>query len=178
MIWQEKSFDHEVFSLLNKGNVISPITAKLLSGRSISSVEEAKSFLSPKLAFLTDPFDIPQMNQSVDRIERALSNKEEILLIGDYDADGISSVSIVQKVLSELGGNSYYVIPKRHDEGYGLTQKVLERGLKNKRARLVIAMDCGTNSTEEANFLQEKGIDLIVVDHHQAKEQSLIMRLY
>ena len=169
MIWQEKSFDREVFSLLKKSNVISPMTAKLLSGRSISSVEEAKSFLNPKLAFLTDPFDIPQMNESVDRIERALTNKEEILLIGDYDADGISSVSIVQKVLSELGGNSYYVIPKRHDEGYGLTQKVLERGLKNKNAKLVIALDCGTNSTEEANFLQEKGIDLIVVDHHQAK---------
>ena len=169
MIWQEKSFDREVFSLLKKNNVFSPLLAKLLSGRSISSVEEAKSFLSPKLAFLTDPFDIPQMNQSVDRIEIALNNKEEILLIGDYDADGISSVSIVQKVLSELGGNSSYVIPKRHDEGYGLTQKVLERGLKNKSARLVIALDCGTNSTEEANFLREKGIDLIVVDHHQAK---------
>ena len=169
MIWQEKSFDRDVFSLLKKNNGFSPLTAKLLSSRSISSVEEAKNFLSPKLAFLTDPFDIPQMNQSVDRIERALSNEEEILLIGDYDADGISSVSIVQKVLSELGGNSSYVIPKRHDEGYGLTQKVLERGLKNKRARLVIALDCGTNSTEEANFLREKGIDLIVVDHHQAK---------
>lgn len=169
MIWQEKSFDREVFSLLKKNNVFSPLLAKLLSGRSISSVEEAKSFLSPKLAFLTDPFDIPQMKQLVDRIERALTNKEEILLIGDYDADGISSVSIVQKVLSELGGNSSYVIPKRHDEGYGLTQKVLERGLKNKSAKLVIALDCGTNSAKEANFLQEKGIDLIVVDHHQAK---------
>ena len=169
MIWQEKPFDRDVFALLKKNNVFSPLTAKLLSGRSISSVDEAKSFLSPKLAYLTDPFDIPQMNQSVDRIETALANKEEILLIGDYDADGISSVSIVQKVLSELGGNSSYVIPKRHDEGYGLTQKVLERGLENKSAALVIALDCGTNSAEEANFLREKGIDLIVVDHHQAK---------
>ena len=123
MIWQEKPFDRDVFSLLKKNNVFSPLTAKLLSGRSISSVDEAKSFLSPKLAYLTDPFDIPQMNQSVDRIERALANKEEILLIGDYDADGISSVSIVQKVLSELGGNSSYVIPKRHDEGYGTYSK-------------------------------------------------------
>ena len=134
MIWQEKSFDRDVFSLLKKSDVFSPLTAKLLSGRSISSVDEAKNFLSPKLAYLTDPFDIPQMNQSVDRIKSALANKEEILLIGDYDADGISSVSIVQKVLSELGGNSSYVIPKRLMKAMDLLKKFLREDLKNKSA--------------------------------------------
>ena len=169
MIWQEKSFDRQVVSLLEKSEEISPMTAKLLSTRSISSVLHAENFLKPKLANLRDPFEIPHMHHAVDRIKNALSSKEQILLVGDYDADGISSVSIIQKVLFELGGYSSYVIPKRLDEGYGLTQKVLDRGLKNKNVSLVIALDCGTNSTEEAHFLEKHGIDLIVVDHHQAK---------
>ena len=169
MIWQEKSFDRQVVSLLEKSDEISPMTAKLLSTRSISSVLHAENFLKPKLANLRDPFEIPHMHHAVDRIKNALSSKEQILLVGDYDADGISSVSIIQKVLFELGGYSSYVIPKRLDEGYGLTQKVLDRGLKNKNVSLVIALDCGTNSTEEAHFLEKHGIDLIVVDHHQAK---------
>ena len=169
MIWQEKSFDRQVVSLLEKSDEISPMTAKLLSTRSISSVLHAENFLKPKLANLRDPFEIPHMHHAVNRIKSALSSKEQILLVGDYDADGISSVSIIQKVLFELGGYSSYVIPKRLDEGYGLTQKVLDRGLKNKNVSLVIALDCGTNSTEEAHFLEKHGIDLIVVDHHQAK---------
>ena len=169
MIWQEKSFDRQVVSLLEKSNEITPMTAKLLSTRSISSVFHAENFLKPKLANLRDPFESPHMHHAVNRIKSALSSKEQILLVGDYDADGISSVSIIQKVLFELGGYSSYVIPKRLDEGYGLTQKVLDRGLKNKNVSLVIALDCGTNSTEEAHFLEKHGIDLIVVDHHQAK---------
>ena len=118
MIWQEKSFDRQVVSLLEKSDEISPMTAKLLSTRSISSVFHAENFLKPKLANLRDPFEIPHMHHAVDRIKNALSSKEQILLVGDYDADGISSVSIIQKVLFELGGYSSYVIPKRLDEGY------------------------------------------------------------
>ena len=108
------------------------------------------------------------MNQSVDRIETALANKEEILLIGDYDADGISSVSIVQKVLSELGEIPLMSYPKDMMKATGLLKKFLREDLKI-RVLHCDALDCGTNSTEEANFLREKGIDLIVVDHHQAK---------
>ena len=85
--------------------------------------------------------------------------------------DGISSVSILQKILTDLGGQSSLIIPRRKDEGYGLTIAVLKRGLKKKAFSLVIALDCGTNSVEEAVFLHESGIDLIVVDHHQAKEE-------
>ena len=169
MIWQEKSFDPEVVSLLEKSEQIPPLTAKLLAVKNIASVVEAENFLRPKLSNLSDPFEIPHMNHAVERIIYALSKKEQILLIGDYDADGISSVSIIQKILSELGGHSSYVIPKRLDEGYGLSQKVLNRGLQNKNVSLVIALDCGTNSIQEATFLKDKEIDLIVVDHHKAK---------
>ena len=111
------------------------------------------------------------MDEAVERIERAILKKEQILLVGDYDADGISAVSIVQKMLLELGANSSYVIPRRVDEGYGLTQKVIDRGISHKEISLVIALDCGTNSRDEAAFLQNIGIDLIIVDHHQAKDE-------
>ena len=171
MIWQEKSFDHDVASLLEEKGDISPLIAKLLSIRKISSVQDTNNFLNPKLAHLSDPFEIPQMVRAVERIKRAIVNEEPILLIGDYDADGISSVSIIQKVLLELGAHSAYVIPRRIDEGYGLTLKVLDRGLKEKDASLVIALDCGTNSKEEAVFLEKSKIDLIVVDHHKAKDE-------
>ena len=171
MIWQEKSFDLSVASLLEEKGAVSPIIARLLSIRNISTLLDRSNFLNPKLAHLSDPFEIPQMVRAVERIKLALVNEERILLIGDYDADGISSVSILQKVLLELGANSTYVIPRRIDEGYGLTMKVLSRGLKENDASLVIALDCGTNSKEEAVFLEKSKIDLIVVDHHKAKDE-------
>ena len=171
MIWQEKKFDRKTATLLEKRCSFSALTAKLLSIREISSVQEAESFLNPKLAHLSDPFEVPQMDRAVERIENAILKKEQILIVGDYDADGISSVSIVQKMILKLGGNSCYVIPRRFDEGYGLTKKVIERGICNKEISLIIALDCGTNSIDEAAFLQNIGIDLIIIDHHQAKDE-------
>ena len=171
MIWQEKTYDCEIAGLLEKRCKLSSLTARLLSIRKISSVSEAENFLNPKLAHLSDPFEIPQMDKAVERIERAILKKEQILLVGDYDADGISAVSIVQKMLLELGADSSYVIPRRVDEGYGLTQKVIDRGISHKEISLIIALDCGTNSRDEAAFLQNIGIDLIIVDHHQAKDE-------
>ena len=171
MIWQEKTYDCKIASLLEKRCNISSLAARLLSIRKISSVLEAENFLNPKLAHLSDPFEIPQMDKAVERIERAILKKEQILLVGDYDADGISAVSIVQKMLLELGADSSYVIPRRVDEGYGLTQKVIDRGISHKEISLIIALDCGTNSSDEAAFLQNVGIDLIIVDHHQAKDE-------
>lgn len=170
MEWQEKVFDQEIATTLERSTDISPFLAKLLAERNIESVEDAKDFLRPKLAHLHDPFDITNMDRAVGRIKDAIKNKEEVLLIGDYDVDGISSVSILQKILSNLGAKSSLIIPRRKDEGYGLTINVLKRGLDKKEVSLVIALDCGTNSLEEATLLKEKGIDLIVVDHHQAKE--------
>ena len=111
------------------------------------------------------------MLQAVERICHALKQKETILLVGDYDVDGITSTVIVKKNLTKLGSNPFHVIPKRQTEGYGLSEKVLERGLKMGEINLVIALDCGTNSRIEAEYLEGRGIDLIVVDHHQSKEK-------
>ena len=170
MKWQEKSFDQEIADTLANSAKLSPILAKLLAARNIESIADVEAFISPKLAHLSDPFGIKNMDLAVGRVKDAIKKNEEILLVGDYDVDGISSVSILQKVLSELGGISSLIIPRRKDEGYGLTMNVLKRGLGKRDISLVIALDCGTNSMEEALFLKDSGIDLIVVDHHQAKE--------
>ena len=170
MKWQEKYFDQEIADTLANSAKLSPILAKLLAARNIESIADIEAFINPKLAHLSDPFSIKKMDRAVGRVKDAIKKNEEILLVGDYDVDGISSVSILQKVLSELGGISSLIIPRRKDEGYGLTMNVLTRGLRKRDISLVIALDCGTNSMEEALFLKDSGIDLIVVDHHQAKE--------
>ena len=133
MKWQEKSFDQEIADKLANSAKLSPILAKLLAERNIESIADVEAFISPKLAHLSDPFSIKNMDRAVGRVKDAIKKNEEILLVGDYDVDGISSVSILQKVLSELGGSiSSLIIPRRKDEGYGLTINVLKRGLEKE----------------------------------------------
>ena len=169
MLWIEEQTDDEKINLFSHSLSTSNLLSRLLIHRGIEDPESAKLFLDPKLAHLSDPFDLPGLKDAVLRISRALDNQEQILLIGDYDVDGITSTVIVKQNLTRLGIDPHYVIPKRKDEGYGLTSEVLSRGLSLGEINLVIALDCGTNSCEEARELSEKGIDLIIVDHHQAK---------
>ena len=171
MRWIEDQQENEVVESLSKKLNLSILLSKFIVSTGIKTPEEAQSFLDPKLAHFTDPFEIKGMTQAVERICQALSLKENILLVGDYDVDGITSTVIIKKNLTELGSAPLHVIPKRKTEGYGLSEKVLDRGLKMGDINLVIALDCGTNSRNEARYLEQKGIDLIVVDHHQSKEK-------
>jgi single-stranded-DNA-specific exonuclease len=169
MLWIEEDVDIEKVDSFSSSLSVSNLLARLLLLRGINGTEQANRFLEPKLAHLADPFDLPGLKDAVLRICQALSNKEKVLLIGDYDVDGITSTVIVKQNLLSLGMNPHYVIPKRKDEGYGLTSEVLDRGLRLADFNLVIALDCGTNSCKQANELKDKGIDLVIVDHHQAK---------
>ena len=130
-------------------------------------------FLKPELKHLEDPFAIKHMDLSISRILAAREKKEKVLLVGDYDVDGITSSVMTKQALESIDIVVKSVIPKRLTDGYGLTRKVLERSLKNENFSLVIALDCGTNSVDEADYLQSKGIDLIVVDHHQLKRDLI-----
>lgn len=143
--------------------------ANLLVQRGIKDPVLAQQFLKPKLRHLDDPFRIKNMDLAVSRILQAREKEERILVVGDYDVDGITSTVMTKQALESLDLVVETVIPKRLSEGYGLTKEVLERGLKNGKFGLVIALDCGTNSVKEADFLKKYGIDLIVVDHHQLK---------
>ena len=169
MLWTEEHCCEKNTLKLRKCLGISEFLAKLLISRGIESHLEAEYFLKPKLALLEDPYDIPNLKCATIRICDAIEKNENILIVGDYDVDGISSTVIIFKVLSAFGIEAKYVIPHRQAEGYGLTKEVLQRGMEQNEFSLVLALDCGTNSRKEADFLQNKNIDLIVVDHHKAK---------
>ncbi len=141
--------------------------ASLLIARGFTTVSEASSFLHPRLANLRAPEEIPGIPAAVKRLHQALEKKEKILLYGDYDVDGISSLALLCRLLRALGGSIECFIPERAAEGYGLSQAGVERCLSSFQPDLIVAIDCGTNSLKEAQYIRERGIDLIIVDHHE-----------
>jgi single-stranded-DNA-specific exonuclease len=173
MQWIEQQAEQSSVALLQKELDVSPLLARLLVQKGFADSREAQSFLKPKLKDLDDPFAIQYMDLAVSKILNTRDNKKKVLLLGDYDVDGISSTVMTKQALESIGLVVETIIPKRLSEGYGLTQEALERGLSKGKFGLVIALDCGTNSIEESNYLHSLGIDLIVVDHHQQKGDSL-----
>ena len=171
MRWIENQHDINSVSLLCRELSVSKILSKCILSRDIDEPEKASFFLNPKLSHFTNPFEIKDMEKAVDRICLAIEKKQNVLIIGDYDVDGITSTVIIIKCLTKFGNLPHHVIPKRQLEGYGLSEKVIKRGLETGKIDLVIALDCGTNSKKEADYLKQKGIDLIIVDHHQSKEK-------
>jgi len=148
---------------------ISEVLASLLLRLGIDTELEAKKFLKPKLADLSDPFDIQNLSQAVDRLIIAIEKQESVLILGDYDVDGITATSLLVSILRQLGLKPAYIVPKRLEEGYGLSQAVIERGLHEYPATLFIALDCGTNAVDEVKYLNEKGLDVLILDHHRSK---------
>ena len=144
---------------------LSPVIALLLVQRGITSAEEVKKFFRPSLNDLHDPFLMPDMDKAVARLNKALGNKEKILIYGDYDVDGTTAVSLVYKYLRLYSTALDYYIPDRYDEGYGISYKGIdyaaERGIT-----LVISLDCGIKAIEKIEYAKQKGIDFIICDHH------------
>jgi single-stranded-DNA-specific exonuclease len=150
---------------------LSPFVARLLCRRGLSSAAHAASFLEPKLRALSDPFLLPQMERAVDRILRALAQNEQIVLYGDYDVDGVTSLALLTRILRGLGGRAECFLPMRVEEGYGLSADGVARCLATHRPALLIAVDCGTCSVSEISELQQqRGVDVIVLDHHTLKQ--------
>jgi single-stranded-DNA-specific exonuclease len=157
---------------------VSITLAHLLWNRGSRSMETARRFLDLQLRQLEDPFSLRGILEAVGRIWKALDRQEAIVLYGDYDVDGITSVALFQKVLMGLGSQEVSAfLPNRFDEGYGLTRAGLNRLLANRRPKLLIVLDCGTNSCEEISFLREQKIDVIVIDHHEPSQPSDPMAL-
>lgn len=144
---------------------ISPIIALLLVKRGISTVEEAKKFFKPSLSDLHDPFLMPDMDKAVIRLNKALGNKEKILIYGDYDVDGTTAVSLVYKYLRLYSSSLDYYIPDRYDEGYGISYKGINYAAEND-ITLIISLDCGIKAVEKIEYAKKKGIDFIICDHH------------
>ena len=150
------------------------LVRKLLAQRGISGRESAQRFLKPRLADLGDPFAMREMDAAVERIFRAADNGEHVCISGDYDVDGVSSVTLLHTILRAYNIRTDYFIPVRTREGYGLS----EEGMANAIAKcggkpgLLISVDCGTSSVEEVVWLQEQGIDVVILDHHEASTQG------
>jgi single-stranded-DNA-specific exonuclease len=143
--------------------------ARLLFRKGFRSADEVQNFLRPRLSSLSDPFLLPQMQAAVSRILAALDRHERIVLFGDYDVDGVTSLALLQEVLSAYGAAPELFLPLRMEEGYGLTRESVARCLKQHRPQLLVAIDCGTSSIVEIAELKDCGVDVIVLDHHEPK---------
>ncbi|NDW09719.1 single-stranded-DNA-specific exonuclease RecJ [Dysgonomonas sp. 520] len=148
---------------------ISPVLCRLLIQRGIASVEEAQKFFYPSLKYLHDPFLLPDMDKAIQRIEKALGQKERILVYGDYDVDGTTAVALVFKFLRRFTTNLDYYIPDRYDEGYGISSQGIDYASETN-VKLIIALDCGIKAIEKVAYAKEKGIDFIICDHHMPDE--------
>ncbi|MCC5840682.1 MAG: single-stranded-DNA-specific exonuclease RecJ [Opitutales bacterium] len=146
--------------------------AEVLARHSVGSLEEAEAFLDPRLASLTDPFSLTGMDAAVDRLLAAMHKGEDILVFGDYDVDGVTSTVILVDFLNRYGIYPRYIVPRRLEEGYGLSLIALQRALEEAVPSLVVAVDCGTGSNEPIAWLRQQGIDVVILDHHTPKEGS------
>lgn len=150
---------------------LSPITGKMLARRGILTLEEARTFFEGGLEALQSPFFLPDLRKAVQRVATAIRNQEKILIYGDYDVDGLTSVALLLRVLRPYNkGNIIYYIPKRLDEGYGLHEQALAKAARYG-CSLVLTVDCGITACREADFLAENRIDLVITDHHEIGEQ-------
>lgn len=146
---------------------LSPAVCLLMIQRGVITEKDVQEFLNPNLRDLHDPFLYPDMQKAVDRLNRALGNKEKILIYGDYDVDGTTAVSLVYKFLEQnaWSPNLDYYIPDRYDEGYGISEKGIEYAYENG-VKLIISLDCGIKAVEKIAYAKSLGIDFIVCDHH------------
>lgn len=155
---------------------VAPLVAALAMQRGFTEREALERYFYPRLKDLTDPFLLTNMLPAISRLADAVSVGESILLYGDYDVDGVSSLALLKKLLLAYGVDARTFLPQRTEEGYGLSREGLEKCLEEEGATpptLVIAADCGTNSRAEADLLRERGIDLIILDHHEPATEGI-----
>jgi len=143
--------------------------ARLLQRKGLLNDQQATDFLRPRLRQLSDPFLLPNMRAAVDRILRAISKQERIVLYGDYDVDGVTSLALLNEMLVAYGATPSLFLPSRMEEGYGLSAEGIERCWQAHNPQLFIAVDCGTSSCTEIAEVRARGADVIVLDHHEPK---------
>jgi single-stranded-DNA-specific exonuclease len=145
--------------------------ARLLFRKGFGTTDEVQAFLQPRLKSLSDPFLLPNMEAAVKRIFSALDRHERIVLFGDYDVDGVTSLALLAETLRAYRVAADLFLPLRMEEGYGLSRESVERCIEQFHPQLLIALDCGTSSTAEIVDLQKRGVDVIVLDHHEPKSE-------
>ena len=166
--WINKQLSKEQIRIKNKiaeELSISPILAELLVQRDIVTYEDARSFFRPDLSELHDPFLMADMQKAVDRLSLAMRKNQKIMVYGDYDVDGTTSVSLVYKFLKQFYSNIEFYIPDRYTEGYGISIQGIDYAAAND-FKLIIALDCGIKAVAKVKYATEAGVDFIICDHH------------
>lgn len=164
--WRVQAADEKVVETLEKELQITPLVARLLANRGIHTVEEARSFLFINEQAFHDPFLMKDMDKAVARIKQAIDADEKIRIFGDYDADGVSSTTVMIETLTQMGASVDFYIPNRFSEGYGPNEKAF-RLAAEEGVKLLITVDTGISALNEAALTKELGIDYIITDHHE-----------
>ena len=167
-VWNVKKYDSEYVEKIKKDFNISDILARLIIARDIE-YDKINNFLHGTLKDIKDPFLMKDMEKLVNRVKEALEKKERICIYGDYDVDGITSITIMYKFLKSLGADVIYYLPDRLIEGYGVNNGALDE-IKSRGATLVITVDCGITAIDETAYAKKIGLDMCITDHHECAE--------
>jgi len=166
-LWTLKALpDKDIVCALQESLGVSELVATLLAQRGIETFEEAKQFFRPQLSDLYNPFLMKDMDKAVERLHRAISSNEKILVYGDYDVDGTTAVSLMYLFLKEKCQYVEYYIPDRYDEGYGVSYKGIDYAKSNDFS-LIVCLDCGIKAVEKVAYAKNKDVDFIICDHHR-----------
>ncbi len=168
--WEIYQTNEEKVEELQEKYKLNRLLSTLLTNRGIIEEAEITKFLNPKRSDFYDPFGMPDMEKAVERILKAIENKEQIIIYGDYDVDGITSVTVLKSFLEERGIQVNVYIPNRLNEGYGLNKTAVEEIVKQGN-KLMITVDCGITAVDEVEYAKTFGIETIVTDHHEPAEE-------
>jgi len=168
--WEGFQIDETKIPEIVKKHNINELLARILLNRNIDTDEKIEKFLYPKLTDLNDPYLFKDMENAITRIVEAIEKKEKITIYGDYDVDGITSITILKKFLDEIGALVDFYLPNRLSEGYGLNNNALDT-IQKRGTKLLITVDCGISAYHEIEYAKSLGFDVIVTDHHECPEQ-------
>lgn len=167
--WEFYEENNEKIIEIAKKHNISELLTKILVNRGITDDKEIDTFLNPTRNDFYDPYLMPDMGKAVERIIKAIDNQEKVMIYGDYDVDGITSITVLKKFLEERGLKTGHYIPNRLEEGYGLNENAI-RSIAEQKYTLMITVDCGISGIEEVDLANQLGIETIITDHHEQLE--------
>ena len=168
--WQICETDKEKVDELKSKYNISELLATILVNKNITTQKEINEFLNPTRNDFFDPFLMNDMDIAIKRIKKAIENQEKVIIYGDYDVDGITSITVLKSFLKDVGLDVDYYIPNRLEEGYGLNKNAIDE-IAKKEYKLMITVDCGISAIEEVDYANSLGIEVIITDHHEPGDE-------
>jgi single-stranded-DNA-specific exonuclease len=169
-VWEIQPADERIEAELSRALLLGPLEARLLASRGVRSVEDGVRFIHPKFEQLHDPFLFNEMERATRLLHDAISRGDRILVHGDYDADGVCGTALLFEVLAKLGADVHFFVPDRAKDGYGLARRVMDRGFE-AGLKLVLSVDCGSSDGEVVAALVDRGVKVLITDHHETSER-------